>query len=301
MQANNRFTWRGGFTLVELLVVIAIIGVLIALLLPAVQQAREAARRMQCTNNLKQIGLGLHNYHDTFHSLPPAWVDWQGVWADSFLSAHANVAVLPFIEQGNVEELYDYSVPWNHANNADLKLAMPDAYMCPSAPGAGGTEPGGFQTTDYSYIRSATDYDNGTAMFEMNKYRKFRDVIDGLSNTVMQYECAGRTESYVYGTKTAAPAWFDGQYRAWTGNFGSSWFYPAVYTLDSNGGEPTVTYFVGSDIITASNWGSPYSFHPGGINLSMGDGSVRFLPETTSVQTIEAITSIDGGEVGGDF
>ena len=298
---------RRGFTLIELLVVIAIIAVLIALLLPAVQQAREAARGMQCKNNLKQIGLGMHNYHDTYHSLPPAWVDWDGVYALPMHTAHANVAILPFIEEGNVAELYDYNVRWDHANNQDLATLMPESYMCPSAPGAGDTVPSGFQTTDYSYIRSASNWSvhQGAhqAMFEQNTFCKFSDVTDGLSNTIMQYESAGRTAWYVHGTRIAdslIPSWWNGDYRSWTGNWGSGWLYTVIWTLDPNGGAPTPIYFVGSEVLNVCNMDA-YSFHPGGLHISLADGSVRFLAENTSFEVITAISSINGGEVAGEF
>ncbi|MBW3595796.1 MAG: DUF1559 domain-containing protein [Planctomycetes bacterium] len=297
---------RRGFTLVELLVVIAIIGILVALLLPAVQAAREAARRMSCSNNLKQTGLGLHNYHDTYKSLPPGWADWYAVYATPPLhSAHANVAVLPFMEGGNMEEEYDHDVAWNHANNQDLATLMPEVFACPSAPGAGDPGPNGFQTSDYAYVRSASDWfthlGSEHAMFEINHFRKFSHVIDGLSNTIMQYESAGRTESWVYGVRTAPPAWWDASHRAWTANFNASWFYPAEFTLDPNGGVPTVNWFVGSRIINTHNWTAPYSFHPGGIQISLGDGSVRFLSETVSIEVINGITSINGGEAVGEI
>lgn len=297
---------RSGFTLIELLVVIAIIAILIALLLPAVQQAREAARRSQCKNNLKQIGLALHNYHDTHNSLPPGWVDWDGLWASPVKAAHANVAVLPFLEQGTVEALYDYDVRWDHANNQDLATVMPKVYQCPSTPGAGNAEASsGFQTSDYTYPRSASDWfahqGREHAMFEINHFRKLRDVTDGLTNTIMQYESAGQTESYVYGEKTAAPAWFNGDHRAWTAHFNASWFYPAEFTLDPNGGEPTVNWFVGNEIINTHNWNAPYSFHTGGIHISLGDGSVQFLSENVGIEVINGITSINGGEAMGEF
>jgi len=299
-------TRRRGFTLVELLVVIAIIGILVALLLPAVQAAREAARRMQCGNHLKQIGLALHNYHDTYKALPPAWADWDGLWASPLHSAHANAAVLPFLEQSNVDDLYDYNVRWDHANNADLASLMPATYQCPSAPGAGEPEPNsGFQTSDYTYIRSdtgwVTDPGPNQSMFEQNEFRRFRDVIDGLSNTVMQYESAGRTALYVHGQQTTPPAWWTGEYRAWAGHFDSSWMYPFQVAIDPAGGPPSVTWFVGSEIINVANWGSPYSFHPGGVQISLADGSVRFLTETIDIDTLSGLTSINGGEVVGEF
>lgn len=296
---------RNGFTLVELLVVIAIIGILVALLLPAVQAAREAARRMSCSNNLKQVGLALHNYHDTHNGLPPGWADWYGVYGETLHAAHANVAILPFLEQESLEELYDYGVAWDHTNNLDLATLMPDVYACPSTPGSGDIGPHGFQTSDYAYVRSASDWSahlgSEHAMFEINKFRKFGDIIDGLSSTIMQYESAGRIRSYVYGQTTADPAWWDGSHRAWTACFNASWFYPAEFTLDPNGGEPTVYWFVGSNIINTHNWTSPYSFHPSGIQISLGDASVRFLSETVDLAVINGLTSIDGGEVVGEY
>lgn len=297
---------RPGFTLIELLVVIAIIGILVALLLPAVQAAREAARRASCSNNLKQIGLALHNHHDTYKRLPPGWADWYGVYAAPLQATHANVAVLPFIEGGNVEKQYDHAQAWDHPNNQDVWTLMPEFYACPSAPGAREiANPGGYQTSDYAYTRSASDWfahqGSEHAMFEINKFRKFAEVTDGLSNTVMQYESAGRTQSWVHGRPTVAPSWWDGQHRAWTACFNASWFYPAQLTLDPNGGEPTVNWFVGSEIINTHNWTAPYAFHPGGIQISLGDASVRFLSESVSVDVINGLTSINGGEVVGDY
>ncbi len=294
---------RSAFTLVELLVVIAIIGILVGLLLPAVQAAREAARRMQCSNNLKQVGLALHNYHDVHNSLAPGWADWDGVYSAPTMvrSAHVNVAVLPYLEGGNAEQRYDYDVPWNHPNNIAMANIMPVTYQCPSTPDAGQLGPDGFLTSDYTYVRSASDWNahlgSEHAMFEINHFRRFRDVLDGLSNTILQYESSGRTQSWVNGRQTGAPAWWDGRYRAWTGNFNANWFYTAEFTLDPSGGEPLVNWFVGSRIINTHNWNAPYSFHPGGVQISLGDGSVRFLSEHTNIDIINALTSINGSEV----
>ena len=152
---SRRSAWKRGsqgFTLVELLVVIAIIGILVALLLPTVQAAREAARRMSCSNNLKQIGLALHNYHDTYNSLPTGWADWTGFYSGTVQvrASHANVALLPFTEAGNLADRYDDHVPWDHPNNQPLATFMPEFYACPSAPQAGEVGPDGYQTSDYA-------------------------------------------------------------------------------------------------------------------------------------------------------
>ncbi len=129
--AGRRLRPQHGFTLVELLVVIAIIGILVALLLPAVQAAREAARRMQCSNNLKQLGLAMHNYHDTYKTLPFGCgyhVARTGTWG---------VAILPYIEQQNLFDRFDFNVPMSHGNNQPAVTTVVETFICPSAVDAG--------------------------------------------------------------------------------------------------------------------------------------------------------------------
>lgn len=304
---RNSSMRRPGFTLIELLVVIAIIAILIALLLPAVQQAREAARRTQCKNNMKQIGLALHNYHDTYNSLAPGWVDWDGLWADPLRTAHVNVAILPYLDAGNTANLYDFNVRWDHENNEDLAQLMPVAYQCPSTPGAGIPEPNsGFQTSDYTCLRSdtgwLTDDSPGKSMFDQNTFRRFRDVTDGLTNTIMIYESAGRSSLYVGMQTTTAPDGWDGEYRSWTGYFNSGWLYNFRVTPDSGGGPPNVSYYVGNEIINVSNlYSAAFSFHVGGVQICLADGSGRFLSENIDMNLLSALTSVNGNEIVGEF
>ncbi|MDP6554755.1 MAG: DUF1559 domain-containing protein, partial [Pirellulaceae bacterium] len=162
-----------GFTLVELLVVIAIIGILVALLLPAVQAAREAARRMSCSNNLKQIGIALHNYHDTYKTFPPDAIWWGGNRKTGLSRTTNNAGVsggqrnytwialiLPFMEQQPLHDRIDFKVPGlrqNIGNNTELQSVVLPAFLCPSDPTYGdkpqagdSTSPQGFGYTSYA-------------------------------------------------------------------------------------------------------------------------------------------------------
>ena len=149
-------------------------GVLIALLLPAVQAAREAARRAQCSNNLKQIGLALHNYHDVYKTFPPAYIpDKDGEPMHSW-----RVLILPFLEQQPLYEQYDFNEPWDGPNNSQLANVMIQTYQCPSSPE-------GQTTTNYLAISGkGTVFNNGDGS-------KIQDILDGTSNTVIVAEVAG--------------------------------------------------------------------------------------------------------------
>ncbi|MEM7558139.1 MAG: DUF1559 domain-containing protein [Planctomycetota bacterium] len=308
MSRNMRFVRpRRAFTLVELLVVIAIIGILVGLLLPAVQAAREAARRMQCSNNLKQIGLAIHNYHDAFRSMPTA--SWRATWDPTYTVNGPNVAILPYVEQTNLWNQYDKNLKYDVAPNLALANSMPSFFQCPSAPEAGiPTARTNFQTSDYTFVRNAMNWSEHRSLFQGDRYMKFRDATDGLSNSIMQYESASRSEWYVHNVRmgvewdyySGSPAW-GGPIEAWSSSYAAGWFFPALITLDANdpsGTYPSVSWFVGSKVINNSNWyAAPYAFHTGGMQLGLGDGSVQFLSENVSLEVLSAMSSCDGGEV----
>jgi len=309
---------KNGFTLVELLVVIAIIGVLIALLLPAVQQAREAARRTQCNNQLKQIGLAMHNYHDTFGKLPfrsggtgPGSSDDTG--NDGRLSGW--IGVLPFLEQ---KALYDQIAagdatyppfgprPWR--NGFTPWRAQIGALLCPSdaSPSKPADQPGysnyAFSIGDCSRWTSAGEESRGP--FSYFKNAGFNSFTDGLSNTVLIGEKAIGDQGIRIkgGVVQEASPWVGGgqdninpniclgyrgqnglyqtglSYSNWSGrrwNDGAVSYNGFSTILPPNSPSCSKDGWDGKESIT-----SVTSFHPGGVNILFGDGSVSFITET---------------------
>lgn len=196
-----------GFTLIELLVVIAIIAILIALLLPAVQQAREAARRTQCKNNLKQIGLGIHNYESTYSRFPSAgeYTD-EGAKDRRYFPVSLYVALLPFVEQGNIYSQWNMNFHYTNPANAPLAKKVIPGYVCPSN-AITQIDVLGYGTSDYMPI-AYTDIDpitgarnpsvagvalNADSNGALGQCRKMADSTDGTSNTALVIEDAGRS------------------------------------------------------------------------------------------------------------
>ena len=286
---------RNGFTLVELLVVVTIIGVLLALLLPAVQAAREAARRMECANNLRNMGLAVHNYLSAFNVFPPASTEKQP--RHSFVTR-----ILPFFEQGNTFKLVNLSLNWNHPDNAPFtKQNLGGILICGSAPGGRADD----HVTDYTVaLRIETNRQgdghvgqlvaNGTILNRGPPNRpswqglmqpadgifgqlvKPARVRDGLSNTILFVEVAGRPfvheEGRATGHRTSTHRWANWQ---------------VTIEIDRYCGQ--------SQMINCTNSDEVYAFHPGGCHVAHGDGSVHFLSETIHADHfVTLITSLAG-------
>lgn len=265
MEINLRRAARGvtdGFTLVELLVVIAIIGVLIAMLLPAVQQVREAARRTVCFNHLKQISLGLHSYHNAHESFPAGAIEWRLGGNSALRQLAWSAFLLPFVEQQNVYQRLDLSTPFDSAQNADAAATILDVYLCPT--GLRGAElVSGRGPTDYGgifgeRINSPNNPPKGILIHDT--MIRIADVLDGTSNTLIVAEDT---------------AWGDGQWINGRNVFDQAFAINAAPKFEND---------IRSD-------------HPGGANAARADGSVSFLPESTELFVLGAICSRADGEV----
>lgn len=283
-----------GFTLIELLVVIAIIAILIALLLPAVQQAREAARRTQCKNNLLQLGLALHNYEMAFQMLPPGSVNPTGPISNVQQGYHMSwiVQVLPMMEQANLAQMINASTSAYDAANQMYRATRITSLQCPSDDIRMISGPLGIDAAASNYAACFSgsdvpiDVDNDGCMF-LNSSVAYRQIRDGASNTILA-----------------------GEKRIVEGTFDAGWMSGTRSTLRNtgvpiNGGwdiEPrqSIGPFVPNvpnDLLTSGF----SSVHAGGAQFVLADGSVRFLSENISAEILSRLGSRADRQIIGEF
>jgi prepilin-type N-terminal cleavage/methylation domain-containing protein/prepilin-type processing-associated H-X9-DG protein len=295
-----------GFTLIELLVVIAIIAILIGLLLPAVQKVREAAARMKCSNNLKQLGLALHNHESTFGYFPAAKVRQPATATDSAATVLSSwpPKIMPYIEQGAVYQRYDFNSRFdqapNDAPNANatgfINQTQLVIFLCPSAP-QGRKGANGRGILDYPAINQVTRPNPNVnpmpasdstwlGVLGFNVTRRIAEVTDGTSNTLLLAEDAGRNENWEMGRKLGTGG--TGEAGAWPNPAGS---------INISGFDPKTMTSPGACAINCTNGNEIYSFHTGGANVLFADGSVHFLKATTNINIVVALMTRSNNEV----
>jgi prepilin-type N-terminal cleavage/methylation domain-containing protein/prepilin-type processing-associated H-X9-DG protein len=278
--------YRGAFTLIELLVVIAIIAVLIGLLLPAVQQVREAASRVTCQNNLKQIALALHNYHDTNKALPASYVatvQYVDGATDTTPGWSWATYILPYIEQAPLYKQFDLTQPVESAPGIQTMVKI---YLCPSdiTPVAAFTVPDAFGNpialaapSSYAACVGGDESDvadpTGLGIFYRNSETHLTDVHDGLSNTIMVGERAWCNANGIWAGAINNGVILRGRQNPCPGTGAGS--YPAAALIQAH------SHLNNTDTDTDGGLDDYSSHHQGGSNFAFGDGSVRFLRSIT--------------------
>ncbi len=308
---------RAGFTLIELLVVIAIIGVLVGLLLPAVQSAREAARRMQCTNNLKQIGLALHNYQSSYGTFPPGYSSlWKKDGGDAG-TAEDDIGhgwgwasmILPQMEQPAVYNAINFGLTMTYPANDTAQLIRFGAYLCPSDSPNPLIPVRDQSNTSTLYTVASANYVGmygtgeigaapgaGNGIFYRNSRVRFADLLDGSSQTLMVGE-RSHNLSYVTWTGRAIGGYLfkTSTFEGGTDQFAAEpeeAFTMILGPAGTSDGPRTPNH-------PAAHVEDYWSRHPGGVDFLFGDGSVRFLKESVSPQVFRSLATRAGNEVVG--
>ncbi|MEW4565874.1 DUF1559 domain-containing protein [Bremerella sp. JC770] len=305
---------RAAITLVELLVVLTIIGGLAALLIPSVMKARESARRMHCANNMRQLGLGLHQFHDTFRVFPASGWTEPGPGNPDGQFVGWRPLILPYLEKSSVYAQYDFTMHWWEGSNIQTaSIALP-VFRCPSVP----SQPSVVAATDhpprpgmvFSLPLASTDYEalmgvkpdsidptrynnsNRFSIMHRNSRKSFRDVADGTTNTIAVVECSARPD--VYRLRKRIASLENDQGICWADSEG-----PFSLDLSSSDGslEGCLPVNGCTYAMNRRNDNEPFSFHASGLNAIFVDGSLDFIAESVDAYTFAALATASGGEI----
>lgn len=327
---NQEKVTRTGFTLVELLVVIAIIGILIGMLLPAVQQVREAARRTECLNKVRQLTLALHSYESAHMAFPASRSEPDDLAIPSSVGTGESAfqswstSILPYIEQGNLAATFNFKQSWFedvNSTNIDTVRTQVALFLCPSTPNQDRTDPYhviGAAAGDYGSVNEvkkkfftqvmgwSSAPPSSARLGALSKFQKNRmgAFTDGTSNTFLLAEAAGQPDCYLQGGKLMTGLDFadytDDKVINLNGRFvavdGTGWADPDC-GFSVNGATPDGLSKYGPAVMNAVNISEAFSFHPGGAVFSAADGSVHFITEEVSQEAFCALCTRAGGEV----
>lgn len=313
LRTSSRPVCRTGFTLIELLVTIGIIAILMSLLLPAIQAAREAARKTQCRNNLKQIGVALHNFESTHGRFPASGYTKVTVTNPSGSYISWRACLLPYLEQSAAHDLYRFDQNWWSEDNLKAGRYSLPSYLCPSVPSQDPitaavektprpalvlAEP--IQRSDYEAvmgIRSAIDPlrypDKASTRSVMyrNSETRFAEITDGSSNTIAVIECGARPD--VYRQRTRVASLKNDQGNGWLDSE-SAFSVDGTVSAHSQPGQATGDV---SSPMNETNENEIYSFHSGGAMFLFADGHAEFLNQNIDLKTLAALITKSGGEV----
>jgi prepilin-type N-terminal cleavage/methylation domain-containing protein len=308
---------RLAFTLVELLVVIAIIGILVALLLPAVQSVREAARKTYCSNSMRQIGIAIHNFESAFGAFPASGWSTVGLGNPHGKALSWRPLVFPFIEQGNVTQQYDFTINWWEGTNAILATQRLAVFECPSVPFRAPitsaiakpprpalTFASPLASIDYEAIMgvqpssinphlSHAYYNTGNrfSVMHRNSRNRFADILDGTSTTIMIVECGGRPAVYRNGVLREDIS--NDQGIGWADNEGPFSLDGANAEATIEGGGPALGCIYP---MNRKNDNEPYAFHSGGSYNLFADAHVKFISDSIDLISFAKLCTRSGGE-----
>ncbi len=293
---------------------ITVIAVLIALLLPAVQQSREAARRTECKSNLKQLGLALHGFHDTHRVFPASGWTQAGAGNPAGKYVGWRPLILPYIEQANLQKLYDFNSNWWEGTNPTAAGVTVKTFQCPSTPNRREitsavakpprpaiTFPVPIAGTDYEAVQGVQpsavnptlyNANNRFSVMHRNSTNSFRDITDGSTNTIMVVECAGRPT--VYRGRQENTSLMNDQGICWADSEGP-------FSFDGSNASGTVEGCLPANgcnsTMNRKNDNEPYSFHSGMANFLFADGRAQSISESVDFHVFAALCTRGANEV----